>query len=102
MKKVSPAIIHSISELHRVSGLHKPLNPLITIIRHNEKVADVEFQNQPTVLNFYHITVKLSFQGQLKYGKTYYDFDEGTMSFTAPKQIISIDDVKDRNKDGYK
>ncbi len=36
----------------------------------------------------------------MKYGKTWYDFDEGTMSFTAPNQIISFDDDNDRNKDG--
>ncbi len=101
MKNAKPAIIHSISELHRISGLPKPLNPLLSIIRHDEKFEDVEFNNHPTALNFYNITIKRSFQGQLKYGKTYYDFDEGTMSFTAPNQIISIEDVKDRNKDGW-
>jgi AraC family transcriptional activator of pobA len=98
---MKPAIIHSISELHRMSGMPKPLNPLVTIIRHNEKFEDVEFGNLPVALNFYNITIKKSFQGQMKYGKTWYDFDEGTMSFTAPKQIISIDNDNDRNKDGW-
>lgn len=101
MKNTKPAIINSISELHRLSGMQKPLNPLITIIRHNEKFDDVEFGKLPIALNFYNISIKRSFRGQLKYGKTYYDFDEGTMSFTAPNQIISIDNDNDRNKDGW-
>ncbi len=95
------AIVHSISELHRMSGMQKPLNPLITIIRHNEKFEDIEFGNLPVALNFYNITIKKSFQGQMKYGKAWHDFDEGTMSFTAPNQIISIDNDNDRNKDGW-
>lgn len=101
MKNVKPAIVESISELHRMSGMGKPLNPLITIIRHHEKFDDVEFDNLPVALNFYNISIKRSFQGQFKYGKTWYDFDEGTMSFTAPNQIISIDNESDRNKDGW-
>ncbi|MEO6638166.1 MAG: helix-turn-helix transcriptional regulator [Ginsengibacter sp.] len=101
MKNMKPTIINSISELHRVSGMQKPLNPLVAIIKHNEKFEDVEFGNLPVALNFYNITIKKSFQGQMKYGKTWYDFDEGTMSFTAPNQIISIDNDNDRNKDGW-
>lgn len=100
-KKVKPKIINSINELHRISSMQKPLNPLITIIRHNEKFEGLEFDKLPVALNFYNITIKRSFQGQMKYGKTYYDFDEGTLSFTAPNQIISIDNENDRNKDGW-
>ncbi len=81
--------------------MQKPLNPLVTIIRHNKKFEDVEFGNLPVALNFYNITIKKSFQGQMKYGKTWYDFDEGTMAFTAPNQIIVIDNDNDRNKDGW-
>ena len=101
MKKIKSVTINSVSELHKISGLQKPLNPLITLIRHDEKFDDGEFSNLPTTLNLYNITIKRSFQGLLKYGKNYYDFDEGTMSFTAPNQIISIDNDENRNKDGW-
>ncbi len=101
MNKVKPLTIQSISELHRMSGLHKPSNPLITIIRHNERFDDVDFNKVPTAFNCYIVTIKRSFQGQLKYGKTIYDFDEGTISFTAPNQIISIDNDANRNTDGW-
>lgn len=29
------------------------------------------------------------FEGTMKYGKTHYDFDEGSLMFTAPHQVIS-------------
>ena len=47
------------------------------------------------------INDQTSGQNQLKYGKNYYDFDEGTMSFIAPNQVISIDNEDNRNKDGW-
>ena len=37
----------------------------------------------------------------MKYGKNYYDFDEGTMSFVAPNQVIAIDEDENRNKNGW-
>ena len=102
MKKenISIKVINSVSELHRLLSLPKPLHPLITLINHDEIVPNAN-QNERLVLNFYNISIKRSFQGQMKYGKNYYDFDEGTMSFVSPNQVIAIDQDEDRNKDGW-
>jgi AraC family transcriptional regulator, transcriptional activator of pobA len=94
-------IINSVSELHRILSLSKPSHPLITLINHDEVTSIDNREKQRIVLNFYNISIKRSFQGQLKYGKNYYDFDEGTMSFVAPNQVIAIDEDEDRNKDGW-
>ena len=82
-------------------GLPSPLNPLITIIDHAEIGNQSQFPTQKLVLNFYNISIKRSFKGILRYGKNHYDFDDGTMSFIAPNQIISTDSEEDRNKDGW-
>jgi hypothetical protein len=72
-------------------SLPKPLHPLITFIDHST-VTSIRDEEKPNLLlNFYNISIKRSFKGQLKYGKNYYDFDEGTMSFIAPNQVINID-----------
>ncbi len=99
--KVNINIIDSVSELHRLLSLPKPLHPLITLINHSEIKKPGRDENQHLVLNFFNISIKRSFQGQMKYGKNYYDFDEGTMSFVSPKQVIAIDEDEDRNKDGW-
>lgn len=96
-----PKVINSITELHRILGLPKPTNPLITLIDHSQEREQTDLGNQKMVLNFYNITIKRSFQGQLKYGKGHYDFDEGTMSFLSPNQVLSIDEKGERNKDGW-
>lgn len=103
MKNTEPNIkkISSIKELHSFMGLPNPLNPLITIIDHSKTTNNTQFQNQKLLLDFYNISIKRTFKGQLKYGKNNYDFDEGTMSFIAPNQIIAIDSEEDKNKDGW-
>ena len=93
--------INSVSELHRILSLPKPSHPLITLINHCDVVTIKTENKERLLLNFYNITIKRSFQGQMKYGKNYYDFDEGTMSFVAPNQIIAIDEDDARNIEGW-
>lgn len=93
--------INSVKQLHSYMGLPSPLNPLITIIDHSWAVNHHQSENEKLLLDFYNITIKRSFKGKLKYGKNHYDFDEGTMSFIAPNQIITVDNDEERNKDGW-
>jgi AraC-like DNA-binding protein len=93
--------INSIKELHAFNDLPSPANPLITLIDH-AATADYDLPvQQKLILEFYNISIKRSFKGKLKYGKNYYDFDDGTLSFIAPNQVIFIDSDEDRNKDGW-
>lgn len=103
MKNTEPNIkkINSVKELHSLMGLQSPSNPLITIIDHSKTQNSNHSQNQKLLLEFYNITIKRSFKGKLKYGKNTYDFDEGTMSFIAPNQILSIDSEEEKNNDGW-
>ncbi|MFP5438365.1 MAG: helix-turn-helix domain-containing protein [Bacteroidia bacterium] len=92
MKKAAntPYILNSITDLHRVVGLPAPLHPLVSV---------VDMKNIPCVLtdgtvnsllyNFYSICTKRDFNGKMKYGQNYYDFDNGIMTFFAPGQVIS-------------
>ena len=93
--------INSIKEFHSFMGLPSPLNPLIAIIDHSSTTIKKQQQNKKLLLDFYNISIKKSFKGKLKYGKNHYDFDDGTMSFIAPNQIISVDSEEDRNNDGW-
>jgi len=93
--------INSIKELHSFLGLPSPLNPLLTIIDHSQTQNNKQHTHQKLLLDFYNISIKRSFKGKLKYGKNVYDFDDGTMSFMAPNQIISVDNKEERNIDGW-
>lgn len=82
--------INSISELHRLMGLAKPLHPLISLINF-DVVAGLNYTEEVCfILNFYGVSLKKNLKGKLKYGQHYYDFDEGVLAMTAPQQILSV------------
>lgn len=84
-----PYIFNSISELHRALGLPKPLHPLVSLVDYSDVKSDVTEIIKGMVLNFYKVSYKKNFKGRIKYGQSYYDFDEGGLSFISPNQIIS-------------
>ncbi|BAV04958.1 transcriptional regulator, AraC family [Filimonas lacunae] len=70
-------------------SLPDPLHPLVSVV-HVEDIRPV--QNvvwEGFFLNFYTISLKRNVQAKSKYGQSYYDFDKGVMSFTAPRQLQS-------------
>lgn len=86
----SPVKINSVSELHQMLGLPKPLHPLISLVDNTKMVVDREQLHSSFLFNFYKISYKKTLNGVIGYGQGYYDFDEGGMVFTAPNQLISI------------
>lgn len=83
-----PYNIQSISEYHSLLGVEKPKHPLISIINH-EDIRDFNHEKlKNKTYNFYTISRKINYDGTMKYGQQYYDFQEGAMVFHAPKQVI--------------
>lgn len=93
--------INSVSELHRLIGLPKPLHPLISLI----KMDDLEHSNNKEKvnfnLNFYGISLKKNLKGKLKYGQNYYDFDEGVLGMTAPQQVLTVSSQENYEVSGW-
>jgi len=90
---------NSISDLHRVLGLPKPLHPLISLIDNTRITVDKDALFDSFTLNLYNISYKNSPSGKIKYGQNYYDFDEGSLMFTAPNQLMAVE--KDNEHLGY-
>ncbi|WP_338877172.1 helix-turn-helix domain-containing protein [Spirosoma sp. SC4-14] len=80
--------IKSISALHHLYGIARPAHPLITRIDlqqvHRHKLEPDTLYR----LGFYTIFYK-HLKGTLPYGKSRYDFEEGTLMFTAPNQVVA-------------
>ncbi|MBT2619692.1 MULTISPECIES: helix-turn-helix domain-containing protein [Chryseobacterium] len=91
-KDNSPLKISSISELHQILRVPKPLHPLISLIDNTEMSVNKELLNRNFVMDFYKISYKFSENGKIGYGQGYYDFNEGGMMFTAPNQILSTNE----------
>lgn len=87
---MAPFIFNSISALHVALGLPKPLHPLISLVDYGNVNTDVTEMSKGMVLNFYKLSFKKNFKGMIKYGQGYYDFDEGSLSFHAPGQLVKV------------
>ncbi|WP_317048030.1 helix-turn-helix transcriptional regulator [Flavobacterium sp. HTF] len=48
------------------------------------------------IVNFYKITFITKNSGRLKYGQDYYDFNEGSMLFLAPNQLVGSTDYNSK------
>lgn len=77
----------SLSELHRANGFPTPENPMISLYQCNQTctLGDREFTS-----DFYMIGFKKLKAGVIKYGRTKYDHDNGSMMFVRPRQVIEM------------
>lgn len=82
-----PIIIESISELHRLLELPPPVHPLVSVVDMSKLPCVIDDHQRGIVYRFWSICTKKDFTGKLRYGQTYYDFDQGTMTFFAPGQV---------------
>ena len=84
-------IIDSISQAHHSLGLDKPKHPLVSVVHARDIKSISDFQNVKVVNNLYQITLKQTGCGTLLYGKNSYDYQQGTLVFTAPGQVTQFD-----------
>jgi len=94
------AILNSISELHRGLGLPGPEHPLVSIVQFSDLSTDAIDYSTGFIFNFYMVAIKKDFNGKMRYGQQYYDFDEGVMSFIAPGQLCFEEEPSDRPRAG--
>jgi len=84
--------IKSLQEYHRGVGLGGLKHPLMSVFQY-ENLEGVKVENQVKfTFDFYFISLKIDYNCKSQYGQTRYDFDEGLMGFTAPKQVHIIDE----------
>jgi AraC-like DNA-binding protein len=87
----------SIAELRAVFGLDKPSHPLITILDTQELAYGEDTVGKRFSSDLYCIALKDSSCG-IEYGRNTYDFDDGVLIFTAPKQVITVKKPQELNQ----
>ena len=91
MKTTPPPIVYkSISELMRDIDMPKPLHPLVALINYDAEKGGRYLVGRRFMIDFYKISFKRDFSGQIRYGQGYYDFEEGGMAFLAPNQVVTM------------
>lgn len=84
--------IESIDSFHKILGLTPPDHPLISIISDKESLGRADFDEALFNVRFstkmYAIMYKDNISGSLSYGRNTYDFQEGTLIFVQPGQVL--------------
>lgn len=99
MKSETPKIskLESIPEIHRMLGLPGPTHPMISLMDGTEMQIDMSRLPASYIMGLYKITFVTKLGGKFRYGQSYYDFDEGSLLFTAPNQLIGHTEKYDGN-----
>lgn len=92
--------IETISQVHEMLGLDKPKHPLVSVIRVDRALHEQEIPTASFVLGFYIISFKAGACGELRYGRNRYDFQEGTILFMKPGQVLTFEPNDDEFVDG--
>jgi len=94
--------INTISEFHKISGLPKPQHPLISLVDYSLVDYQIDEPEISWLQNLYFIGLKRYVHGKFHYGQSEYDFDEGLVSFIAPRQLVRLNIIKPETKpSGY-
>lgn len=79
--------ISSLSEGFQLLGLEPPKHPLIGIVDVSQMNIPEAMHGQKIATDFYMVSLKDGDCG-MRYGRNYYDFNEGVLSFIGPGQIM--------------
>ncbi len=93
MKKIKH--ITSISEVHDIFGFSKPKHPLVSVLPIDERMTNFNYGDLSYTFSFYQISLKSGIKGTFSYGRNSYDFNEGTMTFIKPKQLVKVENSED-------
>ncbi|KUJ59913.1 AraC family transcriptional regulator [Flavobacteriaceae bacterium CRH] len=88
--QLQPIVYKSISAYMRGMGMSRPLHPLVALATYDTNKVSTENGGQTILVDFYKVSFKKDFKGQVKYGQGSYDFEEGGMAFLAPNQVITL------------
>lgn len=91
MKKNDTSLLKfaSLTEAMKTIGFPPPQHPLIALLNGIDSPILTKAPQESHVLSFYKITFRPNLGGQLRYGQTHFDFNEGGMFFAAPNQVVA-------------
>ena len=81
--------IAGIAEVYEFLGSGKPAHPQITVIRAwpqtDQDISQIKFTS-----DLYYMAMKSQQEGAIPYGRSSYDYQDGTMIFIGPGQVASF------------
>lgn len=87
--------IQTLSEMFRMMQLPPPKHPLIAFIDYSRTPFTNQLPTYKVVCDFYQISFKSDQQGFLKYGRETYDYQEGSLVYLGPEQVVEYSESEE-------
>ena len=84
--------IDSINSIHQALRLPSPAHPLISVISTTELKQNMEVTAGKYSFGLYIISLKSIGNGSFQYGRKSYDYQDSSLVFTAPGQVMQFED----------
>ena len=84
--------IKSITEANKLFGAQPPKHPLVTVMWAKDMPDFSQHFGIKYNTDLFTISLKDGIEGKLGYGRNNYDFEDGTIVFSKPNQVLSIED----------
>ncbi|MBO6606764.1 MAG: helix-turn-helix transcriptional regulator [Psychroserpens sp.] len=81
-----------VGDYHKFANLGAPEHPLISLVDYSQVSYPSHITDMKWTQDYYTIGLKRNIPYKFYYGQQAYDFDEGVMTFIAPKQVLSLGD----------
>lgn len=91
--------INTLDELFKALDLPSPKHPLISIVDFRKTPITIALPNVKVVCGFYQIGFKGGGPGSIKYGRERYDYQDGSMMYIAPNQVLEYGDIDYKDYD---
>lgn len=93
--------IKTVAEYNKLVGV-KTLHPLVNIIDFSTlQLREKSVISGTFTFGYYSISIKYGNNCELKYGRNYYDYQDGTLVFMAPGQVMSVDSKEEFKPEGF-
>ena len=89
----------TIDEYHKAMGI-ETLHPLVSIVDFSKANHKGDYPAGHS-FGFYTVFLKDQNCGDMKYGRNYYDYQDGTLVFLSPDQVVTIENRKSHQPKGW-
>src|SRR5688572_2593408 len=83
--------INTIAQYNTIVG-QQTFHPLVSVIDFSTVKPQQRSGEQALNFGFYTVFFKQDKHCEIRYGRNYYDYQEGTLVFIAPGQVVSIEE----------
>ncbi|NOU59648.1 helix-turn-helix domain-containing protein [Marinifilum caeruleilacunae] len=87
--------INTLTEVFKIMEMPSPKHPLIAVVDFSKSPFTKSVPQVKVVCDFYQISFKSDKNGFLKYGRETYDYQEGSMVYLEPGQVVEYDTNND-------